>query len=273
MQSTYEQPQTAARRPSQAYLFPLVIGGLILLFFAAPWSWEHKAHAALHGLCAQTPSHTLYLGGRPLPFDSRMTGIYGGFVVAFGYLIANGRHRAARLPSIPVIAVLAALVGALAVDGFNSFLRDIRQPYLYEPDNRLRLVTGLGTGIALATIICFLFATTLWSHPNLSKRVLEWRDLPIAVAAQVPYALLALSGWGSLAFPLTMLLVIAAVTVVASLALVAIVLLRRLDYSFATVTDLHQVASLAVVAAVIVMAGLSGGRFLLEHVTGVRALP
>src|SRR5215213_6245247 len=100
------------------YHFPLLSLGLLLLFFAAPWAWQHKAHVALHGLCAQTPSHTLLLGGRPLPFDSRMTGIYGGFAIGFACLALMGRHRSARLPSFSLMALLAAFVGVMAVDGF-----------------------------------------------------------------------------------------------------------------------------------------------------------
>jgi uncharacterized membrane protein len=272
MQTTIDTEQ-AIKRPGQPYLFPLLIGGLTLLFFAAPWSWEHKAHAALHGLCAQTPSHTLYLGDRPLPFDSRMTGIYGGFICAIGYLIARGKHRAARLPTFPVMGFLAVMVGALAIDGFNSFLRDISQPYLYEPDNRLRLVTGLGTGVALATVVCYLFAVTLWSKPNTRARVINGRELPLLIVAQLPFALLALSGWGWLSLPMTLLLLLSALAVISSLALVAIVLFRRLDYSFAGASELQQTASLAVMLAVILMASLAGGRFLLEHYTGVQPLP
>src|SRR5436305_8156522 len=62
---------------------PWLVVGAALLFFAAPWGVEHKAHALMHGLCAQTPSHTLRFGTHGLPFDSRMTGIYGGFIGSF----------------------------------------------------------------------------------------------------------------------------------------------------------------------------------------------
>src|SRR4051812_17329014 len=72
--------------------------GLLLLYFAAPWGWQHSAHAFLHGLCAQTPSHTLRFGPYGLPFDSRMTGIYGGFLSTLIVLIAWGRHRLAKTP-------------------------------------------------------------------------------------------------------------------------------------------------------------------------------
>lgn len=271
MHAAVEHPtgSNAERRPR---LFPFVMGGLALLFLAAPWSWQHKAHAALHGLCAQTPSHTLYLGDVPLPFDSRMTGIYGGFLATMIVLVARGRHRSARLPGWPVIGLLASFVLAMAVDGFNSLLLDLLRPNLYPPDNRLRLLTGTATGISLAVVVCYLFALSLWRAPDPRARVVIGRDVPLLLTAQIPFVALALSGAGWLAFPLSLLLVIAAVIVISSLALVAIVLFRRLDATFDTVRELHGVATAAVLAGVAVMASLSGARFLLEHLLNIQSL-
>jgi hypothetical protein len=83
---------------------------------------------------------------------------------------------------------------------------------------------------------------------------------------------LVLSGWRWLAFPLSLLLILAAVTVVSSLALVAIVLFRRLDYTFGQASELQPVAAMALIAGVAIIAFLSGGRFLLEHLLGVPPL-
>ena len=49
-------------------------------FFVSVPMLEHKAHAFLHGICAQRPSHSLQVGDELLPFDARMTGIYTGFL-------------------------------------------------------------------------------------------------------------------------------------------------------------------------------------------------
>lgn len=271
MQATLERTGEREHRGS-SYLLPVLLGGIVLLFLAAPWSWEHKTHAALHGLCAQIPSHTFRLGDRPLPFDARMTGIYGGFVVTFGYLVAKGRHRAARLPGWIVLGLLGLLVAVMAVDGFNSLFLDLGRPHLYQPNNRLRLVTGIGTGMTLAVVFCFLFGATLWRQPNVRARVVNGRDLALLFPLQLPFALLVLSGWGWLSYPLSLLLVLSALAVVSSLALVAIVLFRRLDYTFGNATELQPTAAIALIAGVAVMALLSGGRFLLEHLLGVSPL-
>ncbi|MCC6791704.1 MAG: DUF2085 domain-containing protein [Thermomicrobiales bacterium] len=271
MQATYDE--TNHKSVGIGWLaLPLTIGGLTLLFFAAPWSIEHKAHAALHGLCAQTPSHTFLLGDRRLPFDARMTGIYGGFITTAIYLLATGRHRAAALPSWGVLSLLAMLVGLMAVDGFNSLFLDLGRPHPYQPDNHLRLATGMGAGLSLAIIICYLFAVTLWRLPRASERVARGRDLALLLPLQVPFALLVLSGSAWLWLPIAGILICSAVAVVSSLALVSIVLFRRLDYSFDRLADVHRVATHAVLAGITIMALLSGGRFALERLLGLPPL-
>ena len=275
MQPTFEQtqPNVQSGARTQRWTPLLLAGGLVLAFLAAPWSLEHKAHAALHGLCAQTPSHTFMMGGRPLPFDARMTGIYGGFAIGFACLALMGRHRSARLPSIPLMALLAAFVGVMAVDGFNSLFLDLGRPHPYQPDNRLRLLTGIGTGISLAVILCYLMGVTLWRRPDTQQPVLTWRDFGVVLPMQLPFVLLILSGWAGLSAPLTIGLVMASLAVLSTLALVAIVLIKRLDYSFDGVGELHAHATVAIVVAIAIMAMLAGGRFLLEHVTGIQTLP
>jgi hypothetical protein len=161
----------------------------------------------------------------------------------------------------------------MAIDGFNSLFMDLGRPHPYPPDNRLRLVTGIGTGISLAVILCYLIGVTLWRRPDTKQPVLIWRDLGVILPAQMPFVLLVLSGRAWLSAPLTIGLVFAALMVLTALALVTIVLIKRLDYSFDGIGELHTHASVAMIVAVAIMAMLAGGRFLLEHVTGIQTLP
>jgi uncharacterized membrane protein len=251
------------------YLFVLSFGVLLLLFLAAPWSLAHKAHVVLHGLCAQRPSHTLLLGGQELPFDARMTGIYGGFLATSVYFVARGRYRASKTPSILTIFALGLFVGALAIDGTNSLLLDMFLWHPYEPNNHLRLVTGLLTGIALASVVAFLLASTLWRNPDVTTRVVNGPgELVILVCLQTPFALACLSGSGALFAPLTLLLLVAAVLALTSIMLATIALFRRQDGTFARWTDLQAIAFVALLAALGIMAVFGGGRFVLEHFMG-----
>jgi uncharacterized membrane protein len=255
------------------YLFPLTFGVLFLAFFAAPWPLSHKAHAVLHGLCAQVPSHTLQLGGQALPFDARMTGIYGGFLVTGIYLCAHSRYRATRLPSWRSIAVLVSFVGVMAVDGTNSFLRDMLLWHPYTPDNRLRLATGLLTGVALAIAITFLLASTLWRKPLVTQPVINGpRELLLITALQVPFAVACTSTLGFLFVPITVYLLSAAVLALTGLMLATVVLLKRTDCSFAGVAEIQTSAFIALLLALGVIFFFSGGRFLLENFVGPPAL-
>ena len=122
---------------------------MLTAFLIAPGDVASKTHVALHGLCAQRPSHSLQIGGTTLPMDARMTGIYLGAAATVVWLIAARRLRATRTPSLPVLVLLASFVVALAVDGFNALLVDLRFPTLYEPSNLIRMATGVLAGTAL----------------------------------------------------------------------------------------------------------------------------
>jgi uncharacterized membrane protein len=252
---------------------PVVSFFLLMAFLAVPLSFEAKAHALLHGLCAQTPSHTLELGGRPLPFDARMTGIYVGFIGALIALQATFRKRAAGVPSIGAGLVLLVFVGLMAVDGFNSLFGDLGLPQLYQPDNRLRLFTGLTAGIALGAVLSMLMAMTIWSGPRVRDRVLAtwWEPLTLFVLI-APVAAVSLTGHSSLYYVFSALLIVAAVTVLSLLALVVITMIKRLDNQFGRWSELQREASIGVLLGIVVMLGLASMRFALEAVTGAPPL-
>lgn len=239
--------------------------GLLLAFGLAPWPFVQKAHALLHGLCAQRLSHSFLLGGQALPFDARMTGIYGGFLVTMVYLLGMGRARAWRMPSRPVLATLAAFVLALALDGTNSTLRDFGLWHAYLPDNRLRLVTGLLTGIALAALLCHLVAITLWKQGDWrASTVRGLGEVSLLVVLQLPFGLAVMSGLGVLYAPIAVLLVLSALGVFLAMAVVMLAIVRRRDQSYRSLSELQPVLAVGLVVAVLTIGALAGGRYLLE---------
>jgi uncharacterized membrane protein len=260
-------------KSSRVYLFPTVASLVVLLFLAAPWSLEHKAHVALHGLCAQRPSHSFVFGTDRLPFDARMTGIYGGFLGAAIYLGLRRRYRSAGLPSWPTMGVLALFVGVMGADGFNSLFLDMGWRYFYEPDNRLRLVTGLMTGVALAVAIFLLFGMALWKRPRLDSRVIQgvWEPF-LMLGLQVPFGLAVVSGWSWLYVPITLALLVTATAVVSSMVLVVLVMLKTADNSFDRAGQLEGYAVVALIVGLAVMAAFGGGRFFLESLTNAPPL-
>ena len=144
------------------HLLEILVALLTIVFLAAPWSFQVKAHALLHGICGQTPGHTLTLGGMALPLDTRCVGIYLGLLATVLMLIASGRHRSAAMPSPGAGVVLIVFLAALSVDGLNSLMTDLGKWHLYSPSNDLRLITGWMTGVAIGSVLVMVTGMTLW---------------------------------------------------------------------------------------------------------------
>ena len=256
-------PSSTRSAPLPLIVVPVMA---VLLFLALPWSIEHKAHMALHGLCAQQPSHTYTFGDRHLPFDARMTGIYTGYLVTSIVLFRQGAHRWCRPPSISRLLVLGVLGGAMAFDGVNSFLIDVDLPHLYESRNWLRLTTGLTAGVVLGFALCFLMASSLWKRVDTRRQTLEkWSSLPVIGLSWIPIATAVITGWGPLYVLLTLWLIVSAALALTSLALVVLVILSRRDFSFEGPGGLRGFGVGAFAIALIAMAALAAGRALFEQ--------
>ncbi len=269
-----QYPQTRVmselpRLASRYWLWPLVAGVGGVAFFTSPGDYGATATSLLHGLCAQTPSHTLQFGGQPLPFDSRMTGIYGGFLATFVWLLSTGRLLRYGNPPRLVVAILGCLVGLMAIDGFNSLVTDLGLWHPYSTSNATRVITGYGTGIALAVAISWLLASSLWHVSVGTQGVGRIRDLTVPFAALAVYGALLWSRPAWLHLPVSMTLVASAWIVVTLLSLVIILLSFRLDATIRRVDQLHVPVATASLMAIVVMMALAGVRFWVEHRFGI----
>lgn len=239
-----------------------------LVFFASPGDYTSTSYKVLHGLCAQTPSHTIHFGDRPLPFDARMTGIYAGVIITLGTIIARGRMFHYGNPPRHVVVLLGAFVAAMAADGFNSLFTDLRLWHPWESTSVSRVVTGYGVGVTLAVALCWLLASSTWRMSRPEAGVGSLKDLSIpAVGLAVYGALLAWSpAW--LHFPVSMMLVISAWITVTMLVLVIVLLALKLDSSVRSLRELHVPVAMSGLLAVTVMIGLAGFRFWIERTIG-----
>ncbi len=259
----------ALSTPEYRKYLPLIAAAAAVIgFLAAPWPLAEKAHAVLHGLCAQTPSHTLLMGGQALPFDARMTGIYSGLAVVMAVAGVRTRFRASGLPSWAVIGALAFLVAAMAVDGFNSLFLDLGIWHPYAPQNWLRLVTGAGAGVALGATLCFLIGSTLWDRPE-AGRVLSWRDLGVTAVIWAGVAGLFLSGWGLLYPVLTVFLVFSATFTICAIAYLMLTLTRMTNNRHRSFAGLGGEGAAGIVLGLVAIGLLACGRFALEYWLGI----
>jgi uncharacterized membrane protein len=256
---------------------PLVVGVFAALaligFLIAPGTVASKAHFALHGLCAQRPSHSLQIGETTLPMDARMTGIYLGAAATVVWLIAARRLRASGIPSVSVLVILASFVVALAVDGLNALFLDLRLPTLYEPSNHLRIATGVLAGVALGLAVAHLFASSIWAHSDRKRAVvMKPAELLAPIGTSAAIAMLALSDLPLLYAPFAVGLVVAAVGVFWLFGLVLIALLSDRGWTCRTWSDLAPLALTSLMAAMATVGALSGLRFAAEQLFGLPKL-
>jgi uncharacterized membrane protein len=251
------------------WTWPLIVAIATVALVAMPGSVGGTARGALHGLCAQTPTHTFIFGGQYLPFDARMTGIYGGVLLTLGWLMAHGRLRCWATPPRSVTAALVGLVVLMGLDGTNSLLLDLQLWHPYQPTNVGRLVTGLGAGIAMATLLSWLFATSVWSRGQAKPAVRSTRDLAEIALLCCPYAAVVLLQPSWLFMPTTLLLLGSAWLTLTILMFVIVVLVTGSDGAFQSLRQLHFPLLGASALALAVMLGLAGGRFWLERTLGL----
>ena len=245
----------------------------LVAFLIAPGDLPAKTHAALHGLCAQRPSHSLQIGGATLPMDARMTGIYLGAAVTVIWLIAAHRLRATRAPALPVLALLASFVVALAIDGFNALLVDLRFPALYEPSNVLRLATGVLAGNSLGMALGHLFASSMWAQGDRERAVVTRPvELLVPIGVSGAIAVLALLDVPLSYAPFAVSLLIAAVGVFWLLVMVVVVLVTDRGWSCRTPGDLAPLALTSLIAAMVTVGALSWLRFIAEQQFGLPKL-
>jgi uncharacterized membrane protein len=259
--------------PRSCLTWGTIILATLGAFLLAPGDIEQKAHIALHGVCAQRPSHSLQLGGATLPLDARMTGIYLGAVTTAVWLAATRRLRAQARPGMPVLVTLAAFLVVMAADGSNALLVDLGLPGFYLPSNVLRLATGILAGVALGTAFGYLFAITIWRGTHSQAAVIE-RPAELIVPTSLASVLgaLALSGLPMLFAPLAIGLVFAVLAVIAALLLIVIVLASGRAWR---IDDFRQIGGMAVTAcilAILIVTVFSALRLTAEQTFGLPQL-
>jgi uncharacterized membrane protein len=261
----------ALKRQGWPLIHVLVWAIAVSLFALLPGSLEGKSLAVLHGLCAQQPDHSYFFGDARLPFDARMTGIYGGFLTTVVLLLVRGRWRAAGSPPLRIGITLVAFVGVMGIDGVNSTLRDFGLWFAYEPHNTLRLATGLMTGAALGVFVWLICMQTGFDSRARSRRpsIESFRELGVLALALSAYGGAVHSGWAPLRIPLTVLLMAAAVLVLSGLTLAFVLLLTRKDSRAVSTADLAMPATVSLIIALGLIGAMSVARFALEAWLGV----
>jgi uncharacterized membrane protein len=143
-----------------------------------------KADGVGYAICHRIGERSFHIGERQLPLCARCTGEFfaAGISLLF-YAIVSPRKSG--MPGWKLGAPLLFFLIAFGIDGSNSYLYLLKQtsgealakiPNLYIPNNTLRLFTGSGMGIALASILYPAFNQSAWKDPD-EGRALDWKKL------------------------------------------------------------------------------------------------
>lgn len=160
-----------------------------------------RVMALLSGICPQRMQHTYFLAGVQLPMEARMVGMFGGLAAGVLELITLGRERLTHWPRKPLTLALAIGFLSMALDGTNALFYDLGLPHFYAPNLRVRLATGILSGLAMA--FALVPAVAQAGPVPTGKEVPGWRDALLALLGATVFGLLLASGWGVLLIPAT----------------------------------------------------------------------
>jgi uncharacterized membrane protein len=232
MQTPKLARKTTATRVLVILAFLLVFIGWLL---STPTGLLGKADALGYAVCHRIPERSFQIEERALPLCARCSGMFLGAVMGLAFqAIVSKRHGGT--PHWGIIVFFGLLVVAFGVDGSNSYLYLVKQiypgmleqiPNLYIPNNTLRLLTGTGMGLGMATALYPAFTQTVWR---------EWKKEP----ALTPLKTL---GLFAIALVLDLLILTESPVVlypVAFLSAAGILLLLTMVYSIVWITLMGQ---------------------------------
>jgi uncharacterized membrane protein len=220
----------------------LALGVVLLVLAAMGWfsvtDSSHLAHdPALAGgdyvgaaICHRITDRSFAINGRQLPLCARCTGMYLGVALAFGVLLLAGRWRRTDLPPLPLLITLVGFIGLMGIDGLNSYSHFFPNfPHLYEPQNWLRLTTGMGAGLAMGLLIFPALMQTLWRDVNGRPIIETAGELAGVVLLAGTAVLLVLSNQPTILYVLALVSVAGVLLIVTSINAVLLLMLFKRD--------------------------------------------
>ena len=181
-------------------------------------------------ICHRITSRSFVINGRQLPLCARCTGIYLGVALSFGLLLLAGRGRRTDLPPLPLLLTLVGFIGLMGIDGLNSYSHFFPNfPHVYEPQNWLRLVTGMAAGIAMGLLIFPALAQTLWRQADGRPVIDSVRELVGVIVLGGTAVLLVLSNQPTILYVLALVSVAGVLLIVTSINAVLLLILVKRD--------------------------------------------
>ncbi len=240
--------------------------------YIAPPGLLGKLDAVGYAVCHRLDSHSLHVAGQQMPLCARCT---GEFNAAFIALIFQGflSRKRSQLPNRGILAVLVLFFLAFAIDGSNSYLALLKQSYagaftnipnLYVTDNTMRVFTGSGMGIAMATVLYPMYNQSIWTQPD-ERRSLSWPQFGILVGIVLLFDLGMLSGSPLILYPVAFISTAGVLALLSMVFSIVWVMTMRQDNTFRLLRQLWLPALAGLTLAFILILGIDLFRFNLTH--------
>lgn len=225
-----------------------------------------KADAIGYAVCHRITIRSFAFGdNRQLPLCARCSGTFIGVLVGlFGPGLILRRKRGGQFPSIGILAALIGLSAVWAFDGANSytFLLPPGAPHLYTPSNFLRLLTGMGHGITMGSLLLPVANSMLWKDVT-EERTLDraWHLLALLAVGGLLCAMI-LSGLDIFLYPLAIVSALGVVVILATINTVVITTLFRRENTFSTLREAAPMILLGLALCFALIGGIDFVRFL-----------
>jgi len=220
----------------------LVLAGFL---FITPPGLLGKADGIGYAVCHRIDVRSFHLHDRQLPLCARCTGEFNAAAIVLIFLSFVSRKRS-NLPPKGIRAVLVVFFLAFAIDGSNSYLYLLKQTYdgflpqipnIYIPNNTLRLLTGSGMGIAMASVLYPVVNQTLWRDAD-EQPALTWKEFSILLGIILMVDLGILSEQPVILYPIAFLSVLGVLALLSMVFSIVWVIIMRQENEFETLKQL-----------------------------------
>jgi uncharacterized membrane protein len=237
---------------------------LIVWLVNTPPGLMGKSDAIGYAVCHRISSHSFYFGDRPFSLCARCSGQYLGFLWGYAVHLVFARKRSG-FPSWPLLVGMGVLFLFYVIDSVNSLLYvypGLGDWALYQPNNNLRLSSGLGMGLVISMLLYPLIGQTLWKDYSPEPSVSRFKEWALLFLGTLMVAGLVLSKNPLLLYPLVLLSSFSVLVLLSLLYCVIWVLVTRRENSFTTWDELIW----------FLLAGFSSGLMQIMLIDGIRFL-
>jgi uncharacterized membrane protein len=244
-------------------------------FYIAPPGLLGKADAIGYAICHRIDERSFHVGERQLPLCARCSGeFYAAAISLLFYAIVSPKRSG--MPGWKLGAPLIFFLFAFGIDGTNSYLYLLKStapgvldniPNLYIPNNTLRLLTGSGMGIALASILYPAFNQSVWKDA-VPERALNWNKLGILIGLIFLIDLAVLSESELVLYPLAILSVLGVLALLVMVFSIVWIMLMRQENLFTSWQELWMPLLAGTTLAFIMLTAIDLLRFSLTGTWG-----